>query len=246
MHVRKRIRDAAVIQLTGLTHTQDRVFPWRGETLSRDQLPAIKVMTPDQGPGSVTMIVEAIALTENADTLADWLDEAVEQIEAAINADRTLGGAAIDVRQTTSAVSIDIEGDAQVGIASLTYAVTVDTTGRRPAIKINDVTLERLRDVSLSRSATLSDTTHAGSLWRQRSARSIGDWTATVSFMPDTPAPAQAALSLKAQVAVKIYLDGIGGAFLSGVGVVSDIADDSGEGGENIRTVTITGNGEIA
>lgn len=146
-HPRKLVRHAIVARLLGVTIAGVRVQPTRIEPHRKTQLPAIGVYTLretiDVTASALTaprllsrnLHVEVAAwvthsLTAPAD---DALDDIAEQIEAALGADRYLGGRVAGLVKDTILESTEIrivagEGnDPEVGIITLTYAVSYNT-----------------------------------------------------------------------------------------------------------------------
>lgn len=145
-HPRKIIRDAAVTLLTGATSAGTRVTPTRVEPHKKTDLPAISVYTLSEAtvddndgaaPRELTRVVnlEITGWVAHVATLPadDAMDALAAQIEAAMDADPYLGGAAGDsILQGTELTIID-DGDPLVGVVTLTYAVTFRTTPGDPA-----------------------------------------------------------------------------------------------------------------
>ena len=149
-HPRKLIRHAIVARLLGATAAGSRVQATRVEPHRKTQLPAISVYTAGE-----TISIDADALTapqilvraaevkiaawvtgptDPEGDVADAMDDIAEQIEAAMDADRYLGGLRdglardILLESTEMAVRGAEGGDPLIGIITLTYRVTYDTS----------------------------------------------------------------------------------------------------------------------
>jgi len=143
-HVRKQIRDAVVVLVTGLTTTTTNVFPSRVHPIQDSEVPGLLVYTKDESSGPQTMthprsiernlelVIEGVAKSNTA--LDDTLDTIVKEVETAIAADTTIGGLVKDA--TLSLIETGLTGDAQnpLGNARMTFAVEY-------YIKENNVTL---------------------------------------------------------------------------------------------------------
>ena len=246
IHIRKRLRDAAIARLIGLPHTGDRVFAWHVDALNPSQLPAIKVITPDSGGAGATLTIEAIASSESdIDSLADWIDEISADIEAAVDVDPTFGGVVRDAVLTGEAITVDTEGELPVIVVSFRYRVDADPTGNSAAVKVGGALVKRLRAVSLRQSGEPADVTSADDGWKTFREPVAADWTASIEFRRDPADAAQAALALRATVSLEFYTAGLANAALAGTGIVAEIDDGVGADGENVRTVTITGTGAL-
>ena len=146
-HPRKLIRHAVVAQLTNATAAGDRVQPTRVEPHRKRNLPAISVYTMHEpvddassktSPRELTREprVEIAAWVVHSEALPvdDAMDDLAEQIEAAMDADRFIGGAAggsVLEETVMQVVDEDENGrpiDPILGIVTLTYAVTYRTT----------------------------------------------------------------------------------------------------------------------
>lgn len=141
-HQRKLVRQAVVALLTNATSAGARVFDTRRAPHKRSLLPAIVVYTlrePDvvesgEAPRELERVVRAEIAGYVADTeavpLGDAMDDLAEQIEAVMDANRYLGGAAAEsVLESTEMMvpTEDDRSDPPVGIVVLTYAVTYRT-----------------------------------------------------------------------------------------------------------------------
>lgn len=141
-HPRKLMRHAVVAQLTNKTAAGARVQGTRLETYRSSKLPAISVYTlhepvdPDSDQTSPVELLRQpkvevsawVALNGAAADPMDTVDDLAEQIEAAMDADRYLGGTAGDSVLEDTEITFMTEADPLVAVLTLTYAVTYRTT----------------------------------------------------------------------------------------------------------------------
>lgn len=146
-HPRKVIRHAVVDLLTAAsTAAGARVFATRVEPIKRTALPTISVYTlgepvrpgADQtAPRELTrdVKVEIAGWVAHSDSLSvdDAMDDLAEQIEAAMDADPYLGGAAGDSVLESTEIEVRDDGERLIGIVALTYSVTYRTSPEAPA-----------------------------------------------------------------------------------------------------------------
>lgn len=148
-HQRKLIRQAVVALLVGAnTAAGARVKATRFDPHKKSQLPAIAVYTTSEpvdlgasentAPRELTrnVKVEIVGFVAHTDALPvdDAMDDIAEQIEAAMDEDRYLGGKAADsILESTELEVVEGEGsDPIVGVVSLTYSVTYRTSPAAP------------------------------------------------------------------------------------------------------------------
>lgn len=135
-HVRQQIRAALKTQLAGLDTTGGNVFENRVHNVPRDTLPALLISVESEDAErlsqagdllrTASIVVEARA--EGGDTLDDTLDTICAEVEAAIAADRTLGGLAKDTQPTgTDIPPFDGDVSPRSGMARMTFAVAYVT-----------------------------------------------------------------------------------------------------------------------
>ena len=140
MHPRKAIRHAVVALLKNVTGADERVYATRTDTLKKSGMPAISVYTlrdpvrPDSEDAAQRELTRDLKLeiacwVSHSDALSvdDAMDDICEQVEAAMEADRYLSGAAGDsVLEGTVMQVVEEDGrsDPLIGIATLTYSVT--------------------------------------------------------------------------------------------------------------------------
>lgn len=142
-HIRKQVRDAAVTALTGLTTTATRVFRSRTHELQDANLPGLRIYTNEEsvamaslGPTrslerTLRLVVECCSKKTSA--MDDELDAMVKEVEVAIAANQSLGGA--KYVQLTG-IEIDMEGEAEkeVGVARMSFEVLYHTALATPDI----------------------------------------------------------------------------------------------------------------
>lgn len=141
-HARSQIRDAVVTAVTGLTTTGSNVFASR--VYPHATLPSLAVYTvaesvqDEEGTlgtkqhRALEVIVEARAKAAAAATLDDTLDTIAAEVEAALVADRTLGGLAKWTEYQEAEIELDAEAEQPVGLARLTFAVIYRVDGTDP------------------------------------------------------------------------------------------------------------------
>ena len=155
LHQRKRIRDATKAALVNQTIAGERVattrkIPWRAK-----DLPAIGVYSlvepvdadsahtaPRELTRRLQLAIEA-AIRADSDTIDDDLDAIALEIERAIAADDTLGGTAGDAVLANTEFEFGEQGDQEIGVVRLTFAVTYFTH----APDADDVALVDLKTV---------------------------------------------------------------------------------------------------
>jgi hypothetical protein len=137
-HHRQLIRAAAVDMLTGQTDAGSRVYRTRSLPVRKIPLPAISVytleelVTPesvDTAPRELTrelpLLIEGwVRAGENVD---DAMDELAVQIEAAMHADPYLRDTAAESILDSTVMEVIEDGDREMGLIVLTYAVTYRT-----------------------------------------------------------------------------------------------------------------------
>lgn len=143
-HPRKLIRQAVVTLLTNVTAAGARVSKTRFDPHRKSQLPAISVYSLSEPvrPGSAEtapreltrdLKIEIAAWVPHTDAIPvdDAMDNIAEQIEAAMDADRYLNGAAGEsILESTEMAVVEDDGksDPTIGIVALVYSVTYRTT----------------------------------------------------------------------------------------------------------------------
>jgi hypothetical protein len=144
MHPRKAIRHYVVDLLkTGVPPVQDRVFRSRAYPLRSQDLPGICVYTatnPSEASEEFSqdgLLLRDLPLAidlyvrsgdEHPDAGPDDdLDDLAEAVEAAMKADRTLGGRALNSYLAETTIGFSGEGEQANGLARLRYAVQYRT-----------------------------------------------------------------------------------------------------------------------
>ncbi len=132
-HGRQQIRDAMVVILTGLATTAGRVYPSRVYPYGAADLPGLaifsgqEVVNPEGSSAGVihtrvaSMVVEGRA--KAAASVDDTLDTIAAEVEAALFADRTLGGKALELKYAGAVMELDSETESIVGVIRLTFDV---------------------------------------------------------------------------------------------------------------------------
>jgi hypothetical protein len=129
-HVRKTIRDAIATALTGLTTSGANVFASRVYELQDADLPGLRIYTNDEtvdvlhdqadAERTIELVIECCA--KKASGFDDQIDDMVKEVETAIGAAQTAGGARhIDL----TGIEIEMEGEAEkpVGVARVKFNV---------------------------------------------------------------------------------------------------------------------------
>lgn len=144
-HVRKQIRDALEVLLTGLATTGTRVEASRVYEVQPDALPALNIIIGEEQISRDTMggdqqrfaavIVEGYAAGPAG--LDDTLDQIAAEVEAAIGGDPKLGGLLnFPLDLTSLEPDLDGEATAKVGIVSLEFSAGYRTARTNPETSI--------------------------------------------------------------------------------------------------------------
>lgn len=147
-HPRKVIRHAVVALLKGKTAAGHRVQGTRTRPHKKGRLPAIGVyttsepVTPESGetvPLELLRVPEVrivvwVELSEQSDDddAMDPVDDIAEQIEAAMDSDRYLGGEAGDSVLADTEITVDDQGDPLVAMMTMTYSFAYRTSPAPP------------------------------------------------------------------------------------------------------------------
>lgn len=141
-HIRTQIRQAVATALTGLQTTGANVFPNRATAVPPDKRPALCIYTSSEASaldGTATGLRREINLTvlavfnATAEEFDDDADVISSEVEVALGAARDLGGLAYDVVPTGAELSLNGDGEQQVGLCSMTFLVTTRTRLGAPA-----------------------------------------------------------------------------------------------------------------
>ncbi len=144
-HIRKQIRDAVVIKLTGLATTGVNVFQTRIWPVNDAELPCLLVLTDGDtvnsySEGSVVAntprnVNRTLHLTVQVLVRGTSIDDALDQIclevEKALASDRFLGGLSVNVTLTDTRIEFKGDGEKPTGEATMTYQIeywVLDTT----------------------------------------------------------------------------------------------------------------------
>lgn len=146
-HIRKQIRAAAVLALTGLSTTGANVFDSRKLALSNlDQLPCLIVRTEDEeiiaeettlgGSAKVRreleLSIEAMVRATSGDEGQDTVDDIIAEVEVAIAANRKFSGLAKDTVLKVIETEIDDSGDQVFAAVQVVFATTYWTARGAP------------------------------------------------------------------------------------------------------------------
>lgn len=145
-HLRKQIRDAAVVLLTGLATTGSRVLRSRSLAVPEAQRPCLLVYTKDEDSERDSMGADP-ALTRDLDlmivglgdatrslALDDLLDRIAKEVEVALMADKKLGGLAKTTSLARSEVILTGEGEVEQGAVMMTFGVVYRTRESDPSV----------------------------------------------------------------------------------------------------------------
>lgn len=272
-HFRTAIRAGAVALLKEATAAEERVFDSLLSNLNPAQLPAVKVYTTDDQGGvrelggsagsggaqnrSVTLIIECVIANHDDDEddsdFAARIDDLSGEVEAAIEADPTLGGVCADAAFEGASIAPSVEGDVPTYLATLTYRVAAMNKGdqlaggRLGVVTVDGVAIGRLRAWSIDTNAEPADVTSAAHEWAQVSNKVVGRWSAELAMTLDDDDEGQALLGLKF---IRDFVfcpqgQGAGKPAYGGGAAISAVNESVSDTGEIIRTVTITGNGSL-
>ena len=130
-HKRQQIRDQVKTTLTGLTTTGANVFKFRVYPMAAASLPGLIIFTKEEesepaSQGSTLLRQLALAVEGYAQATADvedTLDDIAAEVEAAIEADRTLGGLVYNTELISTEFELTGEGKKQVGVITLTFKI---------------------------------------------------------------------------------------------------------------------------
>lgn len=144
-HLRKQIRDAVVVKITGLTTTGANVFQTSVFPINDSELPALLVQTdgdtvntrsegswagrvPRNLDRTIHLTIKAIV---RGAVIDDALDEICLEVEKALGADRFLGGLSTDVALQDTRFEFTGDGEKPGGIATMNWQIeywVLDTT----------------------------------------------------------------------------------------------------------------------
>ena len=151
-HVRKQLRDAVALAVTGLTSTGSRVYESRSLPLSAaaTELPALCVYARQDVPdyadaamgarGTVLRVLElhvqGYYKAADGPGVEEGLDAIAEQVETAVFVDPTFGGKCIWTRLGPQVLDVDAEGDQTLGVIDMVFELLYRTAEGAPGTAI--------------------------------------------------------------------------------------------------------------
>lgn len=145
-HVRRQLREAVGVLLTGLATTGARVYESRVRVLPEANLPALRIYTDGDTAETLTLArpaaqireiklrIEAVArMTDNLD---DTLDKMCSEVETVMGNNPTLSGKARDCVYSGTEIEMEQHGDRITGVARMTFNATLQTMSNTPDILI--------------------------------------------------------------------------------------------------------------
>jgi len=130
MHARQQIREALGLALTGLALTGSRVYPNRLYSLPSDLAPSISVFTgserqsglDEMGSDSFRVLSIVIEIrVKSANGVDATLDTICADVENAISADQTIGGAVKDIEYQSTEIGLDSETEKPIALGRISY-----------------------------------------------------------------------------------------------------------------------------
>lgn len=145
-HVRNQVREAAAALLTGLATTGPHVFQSRVYPLQDEELPCLLISTEGELVGYMTMgfprrqnrtiTLSVKALSKTVLDLDDVLDAICKEVEVALLTPTSLPGLAKDIQLKSTAIGLHGEGERPIGVAVMSFEVTVHTRENAPDVAI--------------------------------------------------------------------------------------------------------------
>jgi len=133
-HLRKLIRDNITTTLTGLVTTSSRVYQTQLYPLTANNLPGLAIYTKNQSSEYMTMGLPRTLRNELSLVVEMYvkgttgydntLDTISEEVEAALYADTTRGGYALDTQIESFDASFGADGEQPVAVGTLNLKVT--------------------------------------------------------------------------------------------------------------------------
>lgn len=132
-HIRKRIRDAVVTALTGLTTTGTRVYKSRVYPLESGKLPGLCIYTKSEDISTTTInrprtqirtlevVIEGYVMANSA--FDDTIDQISVEVEEALYTNALLGGLAKETNILSFDADYSGEGEKVVGVGRWTVNV---------------------------------------------------------------------------------------------------------------------------
>ncbi len=143
-HVRKQIRDALVLKLTGLDTTGTNVYQNRVDSFKEDDLPALAVFSLAEGSevsgvSQPRIVKRALNLSVEAyvkenETSQDSLDQICSEVETVFQNDITLGGLAKDMVLTNTIFELSGEEEKDVVVAKMTWQIKIQNLEQQPGV----------------------------------------------------------------------------------------------------------------
>lgn len=147
-HGREGIRKAIVSAVTGLTTTGANVLNWSIHAWGESQLPGLAVEVASESMSETIgnefgvtevrdlVVVVAARATQaggsSRSAMLDTVDDICQEVEAAIVADPTLGGLAIDAMLEGTEFRVDGSGEIPVAIAEMEWRVRYSVDRSNP------------------------------------------------------------------------------------------------------------------
>lgn len=133
-HVRKQIRDAVAVKLTGLTATGNNVFKNRTQAITENILPCLIISTESDDSEFISMgyprlenrrlTVAIRALAQASSAIDDVLDDICLSVEQALSADISLAGLAKDLQINATNIQFNSESETNYGEATMLWTAT--------------------------------------------------------------------------------------------------------------------------
>lgn len=145
-HVRQQIREAAAALLTGLTTSGARVYQSRLHALRDSNLPALLVNTDSEDIEAMTIHAPTVldrtldlqvrAVAKATSNLDDTLDTMIKEIEVVMGAASVMPTLCKTVILTHLAIEMADMLETPVGVATLSYRITYNTSSNAPGTAI--------------------------------------------------------------------------------------------------------------
>jgi hypothetical protein len=133
-HQRKTIRDNVITSVTGLTTTGSNVFNTRILPNVESNLPCLNVYTVSESSEEIdflsierTLILEIDGYAKHSSTIEDSLDVIAKEVENALATDVSRGNNAYDTFLQSTDIELTDEGDIQMGVVRLQFAIKYRT-----------------------------------------------------------------------------------------------------------------------
>lgn len=145
-HVRKQIRDAIKVKLTGLASTASNVFADRVYKMGDEELPAINIMSElEQNQAesigfprlqSRDFNVSINGYAKSNSNLDDVLDQICLEVETALAADISLGGLCKDLQLISTTPFFDGEGEKPRGAINMLWLASYRVVETAPGVAL--------------------------------------------------------------------------------------------------------------